>query len=81
MTLKYLVPFLAISSVHAGRFIGNQDATCEWCVSTVDKTETSVLTRVCSTFPSIERQMCRDVMSLSLPKEVCRDLGYCPVKK
>ena len=73
MVLKYLVPLLAVSSVYAGR--------CEWCVSTVDKTETSVLTRVCSSFPSIERQMCRDVMSLALPKEVCRDLGYCPLKK
>jgi hypothetical protein len=81
MVLKYLVPLLAISSVYAGRFIGNQDARCDWCVSTVNKTETSVVTRVCSSFPNAERQMCRDVVSLALPKEVCRDLGYCPIKK
>lgn len=81
MILKYIVSFLAISSVYAGRFIGNQEARCDWCVSTVNKTGTSVVTRVCSSFPSDERQMCRDVMTLSLPKEVCRDLGFCPIKK
>ena len=90
MVLKYLVPFLAISSVYGQRLGGDPKTwspsrlTCDQCVSVVNRTETAMSIHACAGTTGNERIVCNDIVSLALdtfsPEVVCQKLGYCPNK-
>jgi hypothetical protein len=89
MVLKYLVPFLAISSVYCHRLgsdpkTWSPSVTCEQCMSIVNRTETTLSLHACGVTVGDERIVCRNVVDLALemfpPEVVCQKLGHCPKK-
>jgi hypothetical protein len=92
MVLKYLVPFLAISSVYGQRLGADpktwspsvKHLTCEQCISVVNRTETAMSSQACRSLPAEETAVCNGVVSIALelftPEVVCQEIGYCPKK-